>query len=326
VDTPTVLQRLRSEGAGAPLEGLATLGVDALLDAPGRTFLTEAQLVAWARRLATAWLEAPQARQALSRQVEMAVNSLQRERRRLEDLAPGELLGAIRAVLARPFSPDRRTVLSLLDREPLRQLVRSILLEAVLDFGRKASAPVAGMARGLGALARMAGESVSSRSGTLGSLVGAVGSEVERQLERRAQDFVDASLAHVLAQVADALCDPAQAEQATALRLAMLDGALALTGPQLARELMNLDVPGAGELLREALARWLATPDADATLLAASRRLLAGEADRPLRAGLHALGVLEAGRELAIEQATSRLRQVVATPAFERWLQALLGP
>jgi hypothetical protein len=323
VDPQTLWTKLKTTGAGSPLDALAALAVDALLDVPPRALLTDAEVVAWTRRLATGWLDAPAAPAALGRVVESAANALQPERRRLKDLAPRELLQAMRAVLERPFTPARSTVLAIIDREPTRELVRAILLETVVEFGRKASAPVAGMARGLGALARMAGETVASRSGTLGTLVGAVGSEVERQLERRAQDFVDASLSHVFGQVADALCDPAQSEQARAMRLSVFEGALELTGTQLARELVNLDVPGAAELLRGSLRRWLKTPGADAALLQVAGWALGLEDDRPLRTRREALGVLEATRALAVEQAAARMRQVVATPAFEAWLQTL---
>jgi hypothetical protein len=326
VDAKALLERLKTGGPGSPLEGLAELAVDAFLDAPARTLLSDAEVVTWARRLASGWLAAPTAPAALERMLEAAANGLQRQRRRLKEVAPRELQRALRTVLERPFSPDRRTVLSLIDREPTRQLVRSILLEAVLDFGRKASAPVAGMARGLGALARMAGETMASRSGTLGSLVGAVGSEVERQLEKRAQDFVDASLSHVFAQVADALCDPRQADQAIALRLSVLDGALELTGPQLARELINLDVPGATRTLRAGLETWLATPAADPVLLQLARWVLGFEGERTLKAQLEELGVLEAARALALAQARARMAEVVETPAFASWLGALLSP
>lgn len=321
-----LLERLKGSGPDSPLAALAVLAVDATLDAPPRALVSDAEAVGWARRLAEGALAAQGAEQALGRVVEAAANALQRERRRVGERLPRELLQPARAVLERPFTPDRRTVLGLLDREPMRELVRAILLEAVVDFGRKASAPVAGVARGLGALARIAGESVASRSGTLGTLVGAVGSEVERQLERRAQDFVDASLSHVFGQVADALCDPRQAEQATALRLSLFDGALELTGPQLARELVNLDLPGASRTLKAGLQRWLASPAADPALLQAAQALLGLQDQRPLRARLAAWGVAEPVRALALQQAEARLRELVAAPGFERWLEALVRP
>lgn len=179
VHATTLLERLQNEAA---LEGLAVLAVDALLQAPVSQWVRPEVSARGARRLLEAWLAAPQARQVLSRVVEATVTQLSAERRALKDTLAPQVCSVLREVIARPFSPDRKLVLTLIDRGPIRELVREILLEAVLDFARKASAPMAGMAKGLGALARFAGETVRSRGGGLGSLVGAVGGEVERQL------------------------------------------------------------------------------------------------------------------------------------------------
>jgi hypothetical protein len=201
------------------------------------------------------------------------------------------------------------------------------LLEEVLEFGRRASAPVAGMARGLGALARFAGETVKSRTGRVGSLVGAVGAvgdEVERQLERRASDFVDAALGNVLSQIADAIADPARALEASELRVSMFDGALELTGPQLARELVNADLPGASALLRGGLRTYLNSKKAERELLDLANFVFALE-DGTLHQLLSRLGVLSPVRAFTIEQATERMQHVAQTEPFAAWLTALLG-
>lgn len=325
MNASALLATLHLDGPGTPLTKLAELSVDALLDVPVSSWLTSGDLKAWVRRLSLGLLSSDEALAQLGRTVESAVASLQAERRPLEAVTPREVRRALREVARRPFSPDRRAVLAIIDREPFRALVRQILLEAVLEFGRRASAPVAGMARGLGTLARMAQETVMSRSGGLGSLVGAVGSEVERQLEKRAVDFVDAALGGVLGQLADAIADPRRAEEASELRLSLFDGAMSLTGPQLARELVNADVPGAADLLRGALRGWIASKEADAALEELSRLLASAAGTRTGREELEALGLLADARQLAVEQTTARLRQVVATPAFAAWLEALLS-
>jgi hypothetical protein len=222
------------------------------------------------------------------------------------------------------FPPDRTLVLTIIDRGPIRQLVREILLEAVLDFARKASAPMAGMAKGLGALARFAGETVRSRSGGLGSLVGAVGGEVERQLEKRAVEFVDATLAGVFGQLADAFADPRRAAEAAELRVALFDGVLELTSAQLSRELVNADIPGGAEVLRAGLARWLAAPQAEAQLGALAARATGVLTKQTTGELLAELGLREVVRAAAQEYAVAGLRQLVGTPAFERWLTTLV--
>ena len=324
VDVNNLLEKLQQAGPGSPATKLAELSVDALLDVPLSSWLTATDLAAWARRLGAGFIASPSSREVLTAVVEAAFARLQKERRPVEGLVPRELRHALREVVRRPFSPDRRVVLAVIDREPFRELVRQILVEAVMEFGKRASAPVAGVARGLGTLARFAQETVS-RSGGLGSLVGAVGSEVERQLEKRAVEFVDAALSGVLGQIADAVADPRRAEEASELRLSLFDGALSLTGPQLARELLNADLPGAAEMLKGALSTWLASKDADVALEGLGRFVISLGGTRTGRQELEALGLVADARALAVEQTAARLRHVVGTPAFATWLSELVG-
>lgn len=321
VHATTLLERLKTDAA---LEGLAGLAVEALLETQVGQWLPPEVSARHARRLLEAWVAAPQATEVLSRVVEATVAQLSAERRALKDTLAPQACAVLREVIARPFSPDRTLVLTIIDRGPIRQLVREILLEAVLDFARKASAPMAGMAKGLGALARFAGETVRSRSGGLGSLVGAVGGEVERQLEKRAVEFVDATLAGVFGQLADAFTDPRRAAEAAELRVALFDGVLELTSAQLSRELVNADIPGGAEVLRAGLARWLAAPQAEAQLGALAARATGVLTKQTTGELLAELGLREVVRAAAQEYAVAGLRQLVGTPAFERWLTTLV--
>lgn len=318
MDAQKLIERLRGEDA----KGLAALSIDATLRTELGALLPPALLVSTARAVATAWLGSDGGTQALGRVVEAVANRLQAEKRAVRDVVAKDVRAALREVVGRPFSPDRKLVLTIIDREPTRELVRQLLLDAVLEFGRRASAPVAGVARGLGSLAKLAGETVKSRSGGLGSLVGAVSGEVERQLEKRAVEFVDAALGGVFGQIADSISDPRRAGEAAELRLAIFDGALELTGPQLARELINLDVPGGAQLLRKGLERWLASPDADRELLELATFALERDAKRTAREVLEELGVLEAVRTTAIDQLTQRIQAIAALPELAAWLGA----
>jgi hypothetical protein len=316
VDAQTLIARLQSDAA----DSLAALSVDAVLDTPLRQLVPEGVVSDTARKALGAWLESVHAVGTLNSMVESLANRLASERRALKDVVAGDVRRALREMLERPFSPDRKLVLTVIDREPTRDLVRQLLLDAVLEFGRRASAPVAGMARGLGSLAKMAGDRVKARTGTLGSLVGAVGDEVERQLEKRAVEFVDSALAGVFGQIADALSDPKRAAEAADLRVAFFDGALELTGPQLARELANLDVAGGTEILRSGLKRWLASPGSEKELTDFAKLLLERDGERPVSEVLADIGLLEVTRTVAKEQLAARIRTVTATPAFATWL------
>lgn len=316
MDAQKLIEKLQGEGA----KSLAALAIDALLNETLGALLPQALVVSTTRSLLTAWLASDGGTRVLERVVEAAANELQAERRAARDVLPREVRAVLREVVGRPFSPDKKLVLTIIDREPTRDLVRQLLLDAVLEFGRKASAPVAGMARGLGSLAKLAGETVKAKSGGLGSLVGAVSGEVERQLEKRAVEFVDAALAGVFGQIADSISDPRRAAEAAELRMALLDGALELTGPQLARELINLDVTGGAQVLRKGLERWLASPESEEQLQRVAKFVVEREGQRTGREVLQELGVLEVARAVAIDQLAQRLQSWAARPEFKAWL------
>ncbi len=319
VDAQNLIAKLQGDAA----QSLAALSVEQVLSTPVGELLPEALARGTTRKAMEALLEADTALQVLTRVVETLANELQQQRLTLKELTTSDVRAAAHALLRRPYSPDRRLVLTVIDREPMRELVRALLLDAVLEFGRKASAPVAGMARGLGSLAKLAGETVKSRTGGLGSLVGAVSNEVERQLEKRAAEFVDAALGGVFGQIADAISDPKRAEEAAELRIAFFDGVLELTGPQLARELMNLDVTGGAKELRAGLKRWLASKEAEAQLGQVAKFTLQRDAQRSARDVLVELGLLEVTREVATEQLAVRIRAIASSPEFASWLGGL---
>ncbi len=294
-----------------------------MLATPVGTLVPTELVISTTRKALTAWLESESAVKSLNSVVESLANRLQTERRSLKDVIAADVRVALREMTGRPFSPDRKLVLTIIDRGPMRDLVRQLLLDAVLEFGRKASAPVAGMARGLGSLGKMVGDRVKSRSGSLGTLVGAVSDEVERQLEKRAVEFVDSALAGVFGQIADAVSDPKRAAEAAELRTAFFDGALELTGPQLAREIGNLDVAGGAEIFRAGLKRWLASPSSDAQLKEFVELVLERDGSRPLKDVLSDVGLLEVTRAFATDQLANRIRLIAATPDFSAWLSTL---
>jgi hypothetical protein len=308
--------KLKDEKA---VQALAVVCIDVWLEKPVGELVPAEVLVPVVRAGLTGWLETPSAVPALARGVELVVNELNAQRRTLKDVVARDVREAVRDVVGRPFSPDKKLVLTVIDRDPTRELVRQLLLDFVLEFGRRASAPVAGVAKGLGTFAKLAGDAVKSRTGTLGSLVGAVGSEVERQMEKRAVEFVDAALSGVFGQLADAVSDPRRATEAAELRVAMLDGVLELTLPQLARELANADVPGAAEVVRAGLTRWLASAASDDELKALAQFALNDVAARPAKDVLAELGLLAVVRERGAEALSKRISEVVASPAFATW-------
>ncbi len=317
--------RFKSKLNEAALSQLAALSLETMLDTPVDAVLDEATVVRITRSVLGGWVESSEVLPALTRALERTINELSGNRKTVKQVLSPDVREAVREVVSRPFSPDRALVLSLIDRAPTRELVRQLLLDAILEFGKRLSSPVSGVAKGLGSLARLATDTVKSRGGALGSMVGAVSGEVERQLEKRAVEFVDAALGGILGQIADSISDPRRANEAAELRTSVFDGAMNLTLQQLSRELMNADLPGAAELLRDALRRWLQSAQADVQLAELTRFALRSTPQRTLRALLTEWGLLESVKPVMLEQLNARMTAVVASPAFLSWLEQLFA-
>ena len=285
----------------------------------------------WPRLLtqvAVAWSSSDAAEERLVQAVLEGVDLLDGLEGTVGDRFPQPVADGVRRLMARPYSPSRELVLGLLDQAPVRKLLREILHDAIVGFAKKArtageSTPVGGLASGLGRFAKR-------RAGTFGSLagdvVGAVGSEVEKQLERRASEFTDTALSGAIAGIADQLSDPARAQEQADLRIALLDGALQLTGPELAAELRRSDPQGLGRLGRDSLAGWFQGDGFEDQIRGWLSELVQAEGQRTLGETLDELDLrdtcIDPVRELLLEHA----RHLVATDAFMTWLNELEEP
>lgn len=228
-----------------------------------------------------------------------------------------------------PYAPNREILVFLLDREPMRQLLRELFSEALLSFARRFREPVASnpLARGLGGLGRMARE--RARNSTLGALASEVAErftdEFERQFERRAAEFAEAAIGHLVGKLADLISDPARAEQQASLRRALLSGVFALQTAELAEEMERSGPAERSRLLRLGLGAWLASEGAEPTIRDALAAAIAPHAQRPLGEVLEAWGLREDYRALAVAGLERRLGPFLQGDAFRRWLEARLG-
>ena len=325
MDATTLRQKLRDDSDGGPLDRLAGLAVEQALDTLLVALVPPARLARGAKLALAGWLRSEDALPALTRAVDEIASRAAGDRRRLGEALPDELRHAARELARRPVVPDRQLVLTVIDRPPVRRLVRGLLLNALLDFGHQMSAPLGGVAQGLSGLAKYAFDTAKLYSGGIGAAVGAVSDEMERQLQKRATEYADAGLAGVFAQIADAVSSPQRAAEAAELRVAVAEGVLELTLLQLSRELVAADVPGAAAIVRKALSRWLRSSEADSTLARWAEQLLAREGGRTLREVLHELGLVEVVQRLGREALRARMGALVASDPFAAWLAELLG-
>jgi hypothetical protein len=326
-----LLARLQDTSPEGPLDRLAALVVEHELSQPLETLLPPPLLARALRAALEGWLASDTADRELVSAIEHLQHQLALDPRTLREALPTELTKGLAELAARRYSPDRALVLAVVDRPPVRALARGLLLNVLIEFSRKVSAPVTEnrLAKGLSGLARLAAEQAKSSGGALGGLAsgmaGALSDEIERQVERRAREFTDSALSGVFQQLADALTDPSRATEQAEMRVALLEGLLGLPLKRLGHELSRVDVPGGAPVVRKGLSQWLASKDVTAELEGWLTRAMARDAKRPVREVLGALGLLEAFQSLGRESLRARLAPVVTSEPFARWLEELMG-
>lgn len=331
MNADTLLERLRDESPEGPLARLADIAADELLATPLGQLIDPAATAEAFAALVQAHLEDPKAHAAVERRIEQLLADLEARGGTLHDLVPEELRGALGEIADQPFAPDRALIVAWLDREPVRHLLRKLMQEALVAFGRKLGSPVAEsrITRGLGDLGRIARDAAIGRAGTFGALatdlVGAVSSEVEKQLERRAAEFADSALKGMLHRIADLLADPELADEQADLRQALLEGFFELSATQLASEGRRADPAALGAIVRKWLGRWLEREGAEAELCEAITQFLGDDADKPASEFLAELGVSDAARDVVADFMEARLRPFVTGDAFAAWLRELTG-
>ena len=330
MDARQLVTRLKDDSAGGPLDRLAALTLEHLLDQPMGVLLPPAFLARGLKAALEGWVSSPSAEAELAGAVRHVRQRLAEDDRSLGEALPPELAkGLIHGSARRHYYPDRELVLAVIDRPPVRALLRAMLLDVLVQFGRKVSTSVTEnrVAKGLSGLARKAADQARS-SGTFGGfasgVVGAFSEEMERQMERRAGEFADSALSGIIQKIADGVSNPSRSSEQNELRVALMEGVLELTLPQLAQELGRADVPASVASARKSLAHWLASPRAASQLEEGLTRLLQRDASRPARELLGALGLLEAVRSLGREGLRLRMAPLVASEPFALWLEELM--
>jgi hypothetical protein len=323
-DLSQILARLRAGGGAAA--GLAVAIVEDVLQRPLDELLGARSLAVAIREGLVALTTSDSATQRLIARVEGASRALAAEQRTIEAIVPSPLAEGMRAFARLPTAPSRDALLKVLDRPPVRKMLRAQVIETLAAFGRRAASPVSdsSLARGLGGISKRALGQIASGPSALSRVASAVSSEVERQVEKRATEFADTAVAGILAGIVDQAADPAHRDEEAAVRIAIVDGLLEMTGAELGGF-----SPGHAQsqvqVARSALAAWANQPDFVRSLESALEAVLAEDAHRPLGDLLADLALRDAVVKHAtgvVEQAIARL---VAGPAFERWLTDLVA-
>lgn len=321
-----LLQKLGSEQA---LDELAAALVDDALATPVGALVSPPALANEIVEGLRAWLNSEVAHEAQLRWAGKARSWLRERAMTLGQLTGSDVEDAALDLAALPYVPSREILIFLLDREPMRLLLRELFMDSLLKFGNKLRASMIAnpVAKGLGGLGRFARD--RARSTMFGAFASDVAErltdEVERQLEKRAAEFAEAALSGLAARLADLLSDPARAQQQASLREALVDGLFALQTSELADEMERSNPTKRSEIIRRGIGLWIASDDATKQIHDALVGLLEGYQDRPLGEVLSEAGLLEIYRELGIASVRRRLGPIIQGQAFRGWLEKHLA-
>lgn len=328
-----VMDRLRS---GA-LDSLVDLVVDAWLDQPVRDLVDptwiSAQVAAGLRDLAAR----PDLESHLRDQVQAA-----RDRARdprwmpqgpLSEHLPAQVLQALEQASAWPWTPDRELLHRLLDHATLHALIQDVLQDTLGRFGRKlrALAPEPPRLPGLDAARKAPGlgrlVAIGSGVAAVGSAVaGALGSELEHQMDQRAREFAAGAISAVVTRVADTLSDPAQDRAMQAWRLHGLRVLLERSLPQWEAQTRQVPSEDVARLLASTLRAVSARSDLDQELQDAARKAVDLLGSATVASQLARTGMEERWRRALKDQARAMARTVLDSDGFGPWLEALLAP
>jgi len=322
-----LLEKLRApEGATSSLARLVVVhALDQRLD----TFVTPERAAGLLRRSLRSWLASPGAIRRVEASLESWLSRLEETEEPVGSRLDPRVIERAKEWLGRPGSVDPEVVRTVVDREPVRQLIRSMLLDALVAFGMRMRSPIAdnSLAKGLGGLGRRALDVAKSRSGTLGALtfgmVGALSDEVERHVTELAAEVADGAVAGAIDKIVDGLADGTRSKERAELARTLFDGALELTGVQLAQQLRRNDLPGSFAHLREAASAWLESETAEKTLTEALAVALEHDLARPVRDLLAEVGLLAEVEHELVSQTERSLRTLFVSDDFAQWWQAL---
>jgi hypothetical protein len=320
-----VLGKLRDASPEGAAGRLAERIVDDVLGKTLRDLVDVSFAAAAARDALRAFTASDAAAARVADVLTEAEKTLAADKRAVGTVVPAALRAGARDLASVAVTPPRDVVEKLLDREPLKKLLRAQVIDTLIAFGRKAASPVADnpIARGIGGLGKLAlGQ--ATKPGAFGAIANAVSGEVERQVEKRATDFADTAVAGIVSGMAAQIADPARAKEQAAMRLAMLDGFLELTGPEVAA-LVRGPVAERVAAVRKALGAWSADAKFEAEVESLVNTVLAKDGDRTLGEVLADLGLRDVARANGRVLVQRRIAGFVAGEAFAEWLRGLLA-
>ena len=305
--TETVLARLE-DGA---IQRLVDLTSDHILDQPLCILVDVPWLAERITEGLAAWSQSDQTEIWIRDRV--AELREKRPEGRLGDHIPTEVSDPLKALVERPYVPDRAIIGRLLGHRAVESLVRELLIGTLQSFAQrlKPSVPSSSRLRGL----KRVGDGV----------LGGLGSVLEGQAESRVRDFVDTVMSQVMNQIADYICNPNNADAFGRFRGHLLAQALQTPLSDLDRELDKLepdDLVKTGTAIARALSAREGLQDEIVQVIQA---VVDEAGPTTLRAHLAEAGVKDEWHTEVRSKLTLSAQAFIATDEFKEWLGEVLA-
>jgi hypothetical protein len=233
---------------------------------------------------------------------------------------PASVAEKLSELAGKPAPIPRKVIDELVASEKVRDEVRTMLQETLTSFIKKASATqAAGPAAGLrGALGFGARAVASAGKG----LLGGIGDEIQRQLQDRVRDFVDASVEAVQERIARKLASDETAASLGKRRRKWLLDTLARTEAEVTEGLREKQRHEIEALLPAIIQHNAARPELREAIVAEVRASLEELSRQSIGEALDELGIRARSREALKAHGLPFARSLAETPGFQAWLAA----
>jgi hypothetical protein len=315
MDTTTILQKLQ-DPTGA-LSSLCAIGVEHILSQPLESFIEVERL---AQRVTEA-LSGPGLEPTLTQHVKPALlRFLARAEaadERVGVAVPEGVAAEIEAYLSNPVKLNRDLVQRVVDAKEMRGALSTVIQESL---GRFLKADTA-QGKGSGGLFGLAARSAGALRDVGKSMLGGIGDEIEKQIQKRSREAMDSSMSYVQEKLVDYLMSEESSKTMGKARARSFKSSLrqkVADAKLLPLDMLLSHVPA---LLRHNLAR----PEIQETIRTELQALLNLEGKKPLKQILEESGLLEKTREDLLRQAVPQALSLVNTDAFKDWLTSLFA-
>lgn len=245
------------------------------------------------------------------------------ETRTLRHWVPREAEDPLRALLERDWTPSRDLTVRLIDQPAMHDLVRVVLQDTLVRFGRRLRSVDQGLLGGLGG--RTAKRSRGLFANVAENLVGAVAEEVEVQLEKRVTEFVGTATHEAVLVIAAHLSNPKHASAYADFRLGALDTLLSTPIAELADEADKARPEDMVDVVLGAMKAAVRREDFVEITAERIEALLAEAGDGTLGAWLEQVELRDVWVETTTELVAQRLQAVVLTDGFTQWWTSLFA-